>query len=96
LGLKEGDHAYLSSCLDAAVEKGEAVEHDMQDPEDPKIRHFFRSANRIPINASNKDLLVNVLEYWEEGPKGTLNAPSRGCFPPPKPFPPCYLQALVL
>ena len=71
LGLKEGDHAYLSACLDAAVEKGEAVEHHMQDPENPKVHHFFRFVNGVPINASNKDLLVNVLEYWEESPNGT-------------------------
>jgi len=71
LGLKEGDHTYLSACLDAAVEKGDGAEHDIQDPEDPKVHHFFRFVNRVPINASNKDLLVNVLEYWEESPAGT-------------------------
>jgi hypothetical protein len=71
LGLKEGDHTYLSACLDTAVEKGEAVEHHVQDPKNPKVHHFFRFVNRVPINASNQDLLVNVLEYWEEGPKGS-------------------------
>jgi len=71
LGLKEGDHAYLSACLDAAVERGEAVEYDLQDPQKPKVHHFFRFVNGVPINASNQDLLVNVLEYWEESPKGT-------------------------
>jgi hypothetical protein len=30
LGLKEGDHTYLSACLDAAVEKGETTEHSVQ------------------------------------------------------------------
>jgi hypothetical protein len=71
LGFKEGDHAYLSACLDAAVEKGEAIEYDIQDPENPKVHHFFRFMNHVPINASNQDLLVNVLEYWEESPHGT-------------------------
>lgn len=71
LGLKEGDHAYLSACLDAAVEKGEAIEHDIPDPQDPKVRHFFRFVNRVPLNASNQDILVNVLEYWEQSPHGT-------------------------
>lgn len=70
LGLKEGDHAYLSACLDAAVEKGETIEHDVPDPQDPRVHHFFRFVNRVPLNASNQDLLVNVLEYWEESPKG--------------------------
>lgn len=71
LGLKQGDHAYLSACLDAAVENGEAIEHDLPDPQNPKLHHFFRFVNRVPLNASNQDLLVNVLEYWEESPKGT-------------------------
>lgn len=71
LGLKEGDHAFLSACLDVAVEKGEAGNHDIQDPKDPKIHHFFRFVNRVPLNASNQDLLVNVLEYWEATPGGT-------------------------
>jgi hypothetical protein len=65
LGLKEGDHAYLSACLDQAVADGEAVEHDVADEKEPAVHHFFRFANGIPLNESNKDLLVNVLEYWE-------------------------------
>jgi hypothetical protein len=31
-----------------------------------KIRHKFRYVNNAPLNASNKDLAVNFLEYWEE------------------------------
>ena len=48
LGLKEGDHTFLSACLDAAVEKGEATEHDIQDPENPKTHHFFVSVRGTP------------------------------------------------
>jgi len=65
LGLKEGDHAYLSACLNEAVEKEKTVEHDVADEKDPRIHHFFRFATRIPLNERNKNLLVNVLEYWE-------------------------------
>jgi hypothetical protein len=65
LGLKEGDHVYLSACLDEAVEKGRAVEHDSVDDNHARVHHFFRFANGIPLNESNQDLLVNVLEYWE-------------------------------
>jgi hypothetical protein len=65
LGLKEGDHAYLSACLDQAVASGQSTEHDTFDEKDPKVRHFFRFANAVPLNESNRDLLVNVLEYWE-------------------------------
>jgi hypothetical protein len=69
LGVKENDHKYLFSCVDAALESGEAVEHDLPDQKDPTVSHFFRFTNGVPLNESNKDLLVNVLEYWEEGGK---------------------------
>jgi hypothetical protein len=69
LGVKENDHKYLFSCVDAAVKSGEAVEHDLPDEKDPTVSHFFRFTNGVPLNESNKDLLVNVLEYWEEGGK---------------------------
>ena len=65
LGLKEGDHAYLSACLDEAVARGETIEHDISDPKNPEVRHFCRFANSLPLNESNRDVLVNVLEYWE-------------------------------
>lgn len=65
LGLKEGDHSFLSACLDKVVAKREAVEHELPDDKDPRVHNFFRFANGIPLNDSNQDLLVNVLEYWE-------------------------------
>ena len=68
LGVKEDDHKYLFSRLDEAVEAGQAVEHDLPD-EKKDIHHFFRFTNGIPLNESNRDILVNVLEYWEAGPK---------------------------
>jgi len=66
LSCKEDDHTYLSEYLDRATEEGRASEHSVADPNDPKVRHFFRFTNRAPLNESNRDLLVNVLEYWEE------------------------------
>ena len=69
LGVKEDDHTYLFDHLDAAVESGEVIEHGLPDPKDPRVHHFFRFTNGLPLNESNKDLLVNVLEYWEEGGK---------------------------
>ena len=65
LGLKEGDHAYLSACLDKAAAMGETIEFDIPDPKNPKVRHFFRFVNALPLNESNQDILVNTLEYWE-------------------------------
>lgn len=67
LGVKEDDHKYLFSCVDAAVESGKAVEHVVPDGKDPRVHHFFRFTNGVPLNESNKDLPVNLLEYWEEG-----------------------------
>lgn len=69
LGVKEDDHKYLFARVDAAVEAGEAIEHDLPDQQAPRVHHFFRFTNGMPLNESNKDLLVNVLEYWEEGGK---------------------------
>jgi hypothetical protein len=30
--------------------------------------HPFRFINQIPLNASNQDLLINFIEYWEVAP----------------------------
>ena len=65
LGAKEGDHPYLFKCLTEAIKEGKAIEHDTGDEADPSIRHFFRFANDLPINESNQDVRVNLLEYWE-------------------------------
>ena len=44
---------------------GETIEFDIPDPKNPKVRHFFRFVNALPLNESNQDILVNTLEYWE-------------------------------
>ena len=65
LGVKEGDHDYLFNYIKEALHKGEAAEHEMADEEDPRIHHRFRFFHNVPLNQSNQDLRVNVLEYWE-------------------------------
>ncbi len=65
LTVKESDHTYLFRCFDEAVEEGKVTEYDMQDPKNEKIRHYFRFYNGLSLNASNKDVIVNLLEYWE-------------------------------
>ncbi len=37
----------------------------MSDEADGSIHHFFRFFHNVPINQSNQDVRVNVLEYWE-------------------------------
>ncbi len=64
-GVKETDHAYLFDRFDAAVERGEAGELIFDDPRIPGTTHYFRWVNGLPINASHKDTLVNLLEYYE-------------------------------
>jgi hypothetical protein len=65
LRVKESDHAYLFKQLDRAIGKGEAKELVIEDPTDPEKLHVFRWVNGVSINASHKDVRVNLLEYWE-------------------------------
>lgn len=63
LGAKPGDHVFLFNNLNAAAKQGRAREIECIDPEDRKKVHFFKYMNRVPLNKSNPDILVNVLEY---------------------------------
>jgi hypothetical protein len=65
LGVKQGDHEHLFNYIKEALRKGKAIEHAMVDGEDPRILHRFRFFHHVPLNQSNQDLRVNVLEYWE-------------------------------
>lgn len=65
LGVKAGDHEFLFSEIERAAKEGGTTEFGMEDPDRPKIAHYFRFINGVPLNESNPDLLVNVLEYWE-------------------------------
>ncbi len=63
LGAKPGDHKSLFTELAQAVQDERATEMSLIDQEDRQIGHFFKFINRIALNKSNPDLLVNVLEY---------------------------------
>jgi len=65
LGVKPGDHAFLFESVDGAAKAGKAGEFSMDDPIRKGVGHYFRFVNGAPLNQSNPDLLVNVLEYWE-------------------------------
>ena len=45
--------------------KGEVGELILEDPQNRERFHYFHWANGVPINASHKDVLVNLLEYWQ-------------------------------
>ena len=63
LGAKPGDHTALFAELALAVKEERATQMSFIDPENRQTGHFFKFVNQVPLNKSNPDLLVNVLEY---------------------------------
>jgi hypothetical protein len=63
LGVKESDHAYLFAQIEEAVSNGEYQELYASGLN--RKRGHYRWVTQVSLNASNPDLLVNVLEYWE-------------------------------
>ena len=62
LGVKPGDHKYLFDHVAAAHARGETTEFEQTID---GVTHRFRWLNDVPLNASNLDVRVNFLEYWE-------------------------------
>ena len=62
LGVKEGDHAFLFDTVRQAHQRGETTEYEYQQG---GTTYRFCFINQVPLNASNQDILVNFLEYWE-------------------------------
>jgi hypothetical protein len=69
LGAKKGDHAFLFDYVESAAKDGLTTEIEYQNDD---TVHQFRFINQVPLNASNQDLLVNFVEYWETTPKKTM------------------------
>ena len=70
LGAKDGDHAFLFDYVESAVKDGLTTEIQYEKDD---IVHKFRFINKVPLNASNQDTLVNFVEYWEITPKKTMH-----------------------
>jgi hypothetical protein len=68
LGAKKGDHAFLFDYVESAAKEGLTTEIEYQSDD---IVHRFRFINQVPLNASNQDILVNFVEYWETKPEKT-------------------------
>jgi hypothetical protein len=66
LGVKEGDHAFLFTQVQAAEHAGRVTHYERHDRAAGLV-HRFRLVNDVPLNASNTDVRVNVIEYWEIG-----------------------------
>jgi hypothetical protein len=62
LGVKEGDHAYLFAQVAQAHQAGQTTDYEVTEK---GVSHRFRFINQIPLNASNQDVKVNFIEYWE-------------------------------
>ncbi len=71
IGVKPGDHAFLFQHLQTLDEAGQMQVLTLDDPT-TGILHHFRFCNGVPLNESNPDELVNVLEYWEIHPDGKV------------------------
>jgi len=65
LGVKEGDHAFLFQQVKKAREAAQRIEFEITDQNNAQMVHRFSFINQIPLNASNQDVLVNFIEYWE-------------------------------
>jgi len=62
LGVKPGDHHYLFAHVAQAQAAGRTTEFEF---ERDGVSHRFRFLNDVPLNASNAEVRVNFLEYWE-------------------------------
>ncbi|MCU0594229.1 MAG: transposase, partial [Desulfobacterota bacterium] len=63
--VKESDHAHLFTQFDQARRRGDGDELILEDPHHRDRFHYLHWVNGLPINASNKDVRVNLLEYWQ-------------------------------
>jgi hypothetical protein len=66
LGVKEGDHTFLFQQVQVAEHAGRVTSYERHDRAAGLV-HRFRFVNDVPLNASNADLRVNFIEYWEVG-----------------------------
>jgi len=66
LGVKEGDHGFLFQQVQEAEHAGRVTYYERHDRA-AGVSHRFRFVNDMPLNASNVDVRVNFIEYWEMG-----------------------------
>jgi hypothetical protein len=66
LGVKEGDHASLFQQVQAAEHAGRVTSYERHDRAAGLV-HRCRFLHDVPLNASNVEVRVNCIEYWELG-----------------------------
>jgi hypothetical protein len=71
IGVKPGDHPFLFQKLREADDAGQTRHFTQVDVKTNVLRHY-RWHLQVPLNESNADCLVDVLEYWEIKPDGDI------------------------
>lgn len=73
LGAKPGDHAFLFNRLIDAFEDDRVITiaGRVKSGKEPR-RYEIAYVNQVPLNQSNQDLLVNVLQYFEYDEAGNV------------------------
>src|SRR5438132_4477944 len=66
LGVTEGDHAHLFPQGQAAEHAGRVTDYERHDRAAGVVQRL-RLVNEVPLNASNADVRVNCIAYWERG-----------------------------
>ncbi len=66
---KDGNHLSLIEAMDALCEQGNIKYHEIINKEQG-LKHWFRYANNVPLNASEFAMDVNVLDYVETDKEG--------------------------
>ena len=62
LGVKPKDHVFLFEQVERAHQAGQTTAYEVTRQ---GVTHRFRFINQVALNASNQDVLVNFIEYWE-------------------------------
>jgi hypothetical protein len=71
IGVQPGSHAFLFLHLRDADEAGQTQTVTEVEPT-TGVLHHYRFHHNVPLNESNPEELVNVLEYWEIHPDGKI------------------------
>jgi len=71
IGVKPGDHTFLFARLQARDDAG-LTQHLTEVDAASDVLHHYRYHQAVPLNESNPDVLVNVLEYWEISADGKV------------------------
>ena len=67
---KDSDHPALFEAVDELDKQNKVIRYEVTD--DKKHRHWFRFVNKVPLNKTYDDLMVNFLEYIEYDEEGNV------------------------